>query len=60
MQFPAPVLRDLKKLTADVVREQSERSAMAKKVNASFARFQASLGPWDDLAEGSYHQLLRK
>jgi TRAP-type mannitol/chloroaromatic compound transport system substrate-binding protein len=60
VQFPAPVLRDLKKLSAEVVREQSERSAMAKKVNASFARFQASLGPWDDLAEGSYHQLLRK
>jgi TRAP-type mannitol/chloroaromatic compound transport system substrate-binding protein len=60
VQFPAPVLRDLKKLSAGVVREQSERSAMARKVSASFARFQAALGPWDDLAEGSYHQLLRK
>ena len=60
VQFAAPVLRDLKKLSAEVVREQSERTAMARKVNASFARFQAALGPWDDLAEGSYHQLLRK
>src|SRR4029453_7373266 len=45
VQFPASVLRDLKKLSAEVVREQSERSAMARKVSASFARFQAALGP---------------
>ena len=45
VQFPAPVLRDLKKLSAEVVREQSERSAMARKVNASYARFQATARP---------------
>ena len=60
VQFPAPVLRDLKKVTAEVIREQSEKQPDGRKVNASYARFQATLGPWDDLAEGSYHQLLRK
>ena len=60
VQFPAPVLRDLKKMTADVIREQSEQTPQARKVNASYARFQALLGPWDDLAEAAYHQLLRK
>ena len=59
-QFPAPVLRDLKKVTADVIREQSEQTPQARKVSASYAKFQALLGPWDDLAEASYHHLLRK
>ena len=56
--LPAPVLRDLKKLSAEVVREQSEKSPMARKVHASFAKFQALVGPWDHVAEGAYHQLV--
>jgi TRAP-type mannitol/chloroaromatic compound transport system substrate-binding protein len=58
LQLPAPVLRDLKKLAAEVVREESEKTPMAKKVHASFAKFQALLGPWDHVAEGAYHQLV--
>jgi TRAP-type mannitol/chloroaromatic compound transport system substrate-binding protein len=53
------VLRDLKKIAAEVTREHSEKSPMAKKVYASFTRFQALLGPWDGVAEGAYHQYLR-
>ena len=60
LQFPAPVLRDLKKLAAEVVREESEKTPMARKVHASFTKFQALVGPWDHVAEGAYHQLLRK
>ena len=59
VQFPAPVLRDLKKLAGEVIREQSEKSPMARKVHASFTRFQALLGTWENVAEGAYHQLLR-
>jgi hypothetical protein len=29
---------------------------MAKKVHASFTKFQALVGPWDQVAEGAYHQ----
>ena len=58
VQFPAPVLRDLKKLSADVIREESEKTPMAKKVHASFTKFQALVGPWDHVAEGAYHQLV--
>jgi TRAP-type mannitol/chloroaromatic compound transport system substrate-binding protein len=59
VQFPAPVLRDLRKLTAAVIREQSEKSPMARKVHASFVKFQALLGGWEHVAEGAYHQLLK-
>ena len=58
VQFPLPVLRDLRKLSAEVVREESEKTPMARKVHASFTKFQALVGPWDHVAEGAYHQLV--
>jgi TRAP-type mannitol/chloroaromatic compound transport system substrate-binding protein len=58
LPLPAPVLRDLKKLAVEVTREQSEKTPMARKVHASFTKFQALVGPWDHVAEGAYHQLL--
>jgi TRAP-type mannitol/chloroaromatic compound transport system substrate-binding protein len=56
LQFPAPVLRDLRKLAAEVVRAESETSPLTRKVHASFTKFQAVVGPWDDIAEGTYHK----
>jgi TRAP-type mannitol/chloroaromatic compound transport system substrate-binding protein len=58
LQLPAPVLRDLRKLATDVVREESEKSPMARKVHASFTKFQALVGPWDNVAEGAFHQFV--
>jgi TRAP-type mannitol/chloroaromatic compound transport system substrate-binding protein len=58
LPLPVPVLRDLKRLAAEVVREESEKSPMARKVHASFTKFQALVGPWDHVAEGAYHQLV--
>jgi hypothetical protein len=31
---------------------------MAKKVHASFTKFQALVGPWDHVAEGAYHHFV--
>jgi len=58
LQLPVPVLRELKKLSAEVAREESERTPMARKVHASFTKFQALVGPWDHVAEGAYHQFV--
>ena len=58
VQLPVPVLRDLKKLSAEVVKEESEKTPMARKVHASFTKFQALVGPWDHVAEGAYHQFV--
>ena len=58
LQLPVPVLRDLKKLAAEVVREESEKTPMARKVHASFTKFQQLVSPWDRVAEGAYHQLV--
>jgi TRAP-type mannitol/chloroaromatic compound transport system substrate-binding protein len=58
LQLPLPMLRDLKKLSGEVVKEESEKTPMARKVHASFTKFQALVGPWDHVAEGAYHQLV--
>ena len=57
-QLPAPVLGDLKKLSGEVMRDESEKSPMAKKVYTSFTKFQTLVGPWDHVAEGAYHQFV--
>ena len=34
------------------------RRPLARKIHASYAKFQALVGPWDRVAEGAYHQLV--
>ena len=58
LQLPVPVLRDLRKLAAEVVREESEKTPMARKVSLSFAKFQELVMPWDHVAEGAYRHLI--
>jgi TRAP-type mannitol/chloroaromatic compound transport system substrate-binding protein len=58
LQLPAPVLRNLKKLAADVVKKESEKSPMARKVYASFTRFQTQLADWSHISEGAYQQFV--
>jgi len=58
IQLPVPVLRDLRKLSAEVVKEESEKTPMARKVHASFAKYQALVSPWDHVSEGAYHQFV--
>jgi hypothetical protein len=52
------VLRELRKLADEVVREEPERSPQARRVHASFTKFQTLVGPWDHAAESAYHQRL--
>jgi TRAP-type mannitol/chloroaromatic compound transport system substrate-binding protein len=58
LPFPPPVLRELKKLAADVVRQESAKTPMARKVHASYSKFQAQLAGWARISEGAYHQLV--
>jgi TRAP-type mannitol/chloroaromatic compound transport system substrate-binding protein len=58
LPLPAPVLRDLKKLAGQVVREESEKSSMARKVYASYTKFQAQHTAWSRVSEGAYQQFV--
>ena len=58
LPLPAPVLRDLKKLSAEVVREESEKTPTGRKVYASYTAFQAQTVGWSRISEGAYQQLM--
>jgi TRAP-type mannitol/chloroaromatic compound transport system substrate-binding protein len=58
LALPAPILRDLRKLSADVVRQEADKSPMAKRVYVSFTRFQAQVGAWGQYSEGAYQRLI--
>jgi TRAP-type mannitol/chloroaromatic compound transport system substrate-binding protein len=58
LALPGPILRDLKKVSAEVVRQEAERSPMAKRVYTSFTKFQAQLGAWGQFSEGAYQRLI--
>ena len=56
--LPLAVLRDLKKLSTDVMKAESDKTPMAKKVYASFTKFQGQLGGWRRVSEFAYHQFV--
>jgi TRAP-type mannitol/chloroaromatic compound transport system substrate-binding protein len=58
LPLPAPVVRDLKRFAAEAIKEESEKSPMARKVHASYTKFQAQLAGWARISEGAYHQLV--
>lgn len=58
LPFPAEVMKALKKLAAEVLREESEKSPMARKVYASYTKFQELLQDWGRISEGAYHNLV--
>ena len=58
VQLPTPVLQDLRRLAADVVKEESEKTPQAKRVYASFTKFQTQLSGWRRVSEGAYHELV--
>lgn len=56
LELPAAVLKDLKKAAAEVLRSEAQKSAMAKKVYASFSRFQSQIAGWHGISEGAFHR----
>jgi TRAP-type mannitol/chloroaromatic compound transport system substrate-binding protein len=57
-RLPAAMLKEIKKVALDVVKEESEKSPQAKKVNASYQKFMPLVGEWGEISEGSYFSLL--
>jgi TRAP-type mannitol/chloroaromatic compound transport system substrate-binding protein len=57
-RLPDTMLKDLKKAAHEVVKEESEKSPMAKKVHASYTKFQELIDDWSLISEGSYYSLL--
>ena len=58
LPFPTPVMKEFKKLAAEVNREESEKTPIAKKVFESYTKFQASLEPWDVMSDAAFYSLI--
>jgi TRAP-type mannitol/chloroaromatic compound transport system substrate-binding protein len=56
--FPADVLKELRKLAAEVNKEESEKSAIAKKTYESYEKFQAGQRGWDIMTQQAFHNLI--
>jgi len=53
-QFPQSVLKDLKKLSKQVLDELAAKDPMSKKVYAHFLNFQKNMNAWNKLTEEQY------
>lgn len=59
LQFPVEVIQGMKKLAAEAVREEAEKTPMARKVHASYTKFQAQMRDWAEISEAAYHRFER-
>ena len=55
LPLSASTLKELKKLSDQVIKEESEKSPMAKKAYASVNKFESQLNDWRLLSEAAYH-----
>ncbi|HXH82128.1 MAG TPA: ABC transporter substrate-binding protein [Candidatus Tectomicrobia bacterium] len=58
VKIPDAMIKELKKVALEVVKAESEKSPMAKKVHASYTKFQELTEDWSAISEGSYYSLL--
>jgi TRAP-type mannitol/chloroaromatic compound transport system substrate-binding protein len=58
LPFPAAVMRDLKRLAEEVNREESEKTPTARKVYASYTKFQALIHDFSRISEGAYFTVI--
>ena len=58
VKIPDEMIKELKKVATEVVKAESEKSPMARKVHASYTKFQELVDDWSAISEGSYYSLL--
>jgi TRAP-type mannitol/chloroaromatic compound transport system substrate-binding protein len=58
-QFPDAVLNTLRKLAEEVREEEAAKTAIAKRVNESFKKFQKVVGTWGSASEMAYYNTIQ-
>ena len=56
-EFPEPVIKELKKLSAEVLDEQAATDPAFKEVYESFLAFQKNIYGWNKMSEEPYQKL---
>ncbi|MFH1136951.1 MAG: TRAP transporter substrate-binding protein [Pseudomonadota bacterium] len=59
VEFPAEVLEGLRKLTEEVLEEETAKDPLSKKVNDAFKAFQKVVGTWGVVSEKSYYDIIQ-
>jgi TRAP-type mannitol/chloroaromatic compound transport system substrate-binding protein len=59
IRFPDEVLKALSKMSDEVLVEEASKSAIAKKVNESFKKFQKIVGTWGTISEKAYYDIIQ-
>jgi TRAP-type mannitol/chloroaromatic compound transport system substrate-binding protein len=54
LKFADPILKELYRVSKDVVAEAGSRDDLSKKVYASYQQFLPSIIDWSDIAEGAF------
>ncbi|MBU1345151.1 MAG: ABC transporter substrate-binding protein, partial [Proteobacteria bacterium] len=56
-EFPEPVLKELKRLSFEVLEEVAASDPMSRKVYDSFLEFQKNIYEWNKITEEPYQKL---
>jgi TRAP-type mannitol/chloroaromatic compound transport system substrate-binding protein len=59
VKYPDKVLDALRPMAAEVVEAEAAKTAIAKKVNASFKKFQKGVGTWAAVSEKEYYNIIQ-
>jgi TRAP-type mannitol/chloroaromatic compound transport system substrate-binding protein len=57
-RFPDEVLKSLKKLSEDVIREEADKSPVARKVYEHYEKFKNQWLAYSDLSERAYFHMM--
>ncbi|MEW6259663.1 MAG: TRAP transporter substrate-binding protein [Thermodesulfobacteriota bacterium] len=58
MEFPAPMMDALRKLSYEVLEEEAAKDPMSKKVHEAFKKFKKQVGVWGTIADKSYFETI--
>ncbi len=58
VRFPTPVMRDLKRLSDEVLDEFTAKDPLAKEVYLDFKKMQKQVGTWGTVSEKAYYDLI--
>lgn len=57
-EFPPEMLKQLQKLSDEVLEEEAKKDAMSTKVHEAFKDFKKKLGPWGTVSEKAYYDTI--
>jgi len=57
-EFPDDVLDALRPMAAEAVEQEAAKTAIARRVNESFKKFQSIINPWGKISEKKYYDII--